>query len=196
MNVKKEGMYALIGIIGLYILVIVLFLSSTSLEYFEYNFFIRFFALTGFYFLAISVLLTPFVREVYQVFGKPFQSIHHSFGALGLAGATIHPLVYAVQVSDISVFVPDFSGWTVFWELAGRPAFFIIYIALIGAFFRRNIGKYWRSLHSLMYLALVFIFVHGYLIGTDFDNLGVMIIFTGLFAASMVAPFYKRYNQK
>jgi len=194
--VKKEGMYALIGIIGLYILVMVLFLSSSSLEYFGHNFFVRLFALTGFYFLSVSVLLTPFVREIYQIFGKPFQFLHHIFGALGLAGATIHPVVFAVEVSNISVFIPDLSGWTIFWELAGRPAFFIIYIAVISAFFRRKVGKHWRSLHSLMYLALVFIFFHGYLIGTDFENLGVLVIFTVLFAASMAAPFYKRYREK
>ncbi len=193
---KKEAKYALRGIIGLYILVIVLFLSSPDLEFFDLNFFVRFFALTGFYFLAISVLLTPFVREVYQIFGKPFQSLHHIFGALGLAGATIHPVVFAIQVSDISVFLPDVSGWTVFWELAGRPAFFVIYIAVLGAFLRRKIKEYWRSVHSLMYLALVFIFFHGYLIGTDFKNLGILIIFTLLFAACMAAPFYKRYREK
>jgi len=194
--VKKEAKYALSGIIGLYILVIVLFLSSPDLEFFDLNFFVRFFALTGFYFLAISVLLTPFVREVYQIFGKPFQSLHHIFGALGLAGATIHPVVFAIQVSDISVFLPDVSGWRVFWELAGRPAFFVIYIAVLGAFLRRKIEEYWRSVHSLMYLALVFIFFHGYLIGTDFKNLGILIIFTLLFIASMAAPFYKRYRQR
>ena len=193
---KKEAKYALSGIIGLYILVIVLFLSSLDLEFFDLNFFVRFFALTGFYFLAISVLLTPFVREVYQIFGKPFQSLHHIFGALGLAGATIHPVVFAIQVSDISVFLPDVSGWRVFWELAGRPAFFVIYIAVLGAFLRRKIEEYWRSVHSLMYLALVFIFFHGYLIGTDFKNLGILIIFTLLFAACMAAPFYKRYREK
>jgi len=193
---KKEAKYALSGIIGLYILVIVLFLSSPDLEFFDLNFFVRFFALTGFYFLAISVLLTPFVREVYQIFGKPFQSLHHIFGALGLAGATIHPVVFAVEASDISVFVPDVSGWRVFWELAGRPAFFVIYIAVLGAFLRRKIKEYWRSVHSLMYLALVFIFFHGYLIGTDFKNLGILIIFTLLFAACMAAPFYKRYREK
>jgi len=194
--VKKEAMYGLTGILGLYILVVVLFLFSPDLEYFDHNFFVRFFALTGFYFLSISVLLTPFVREIYQMFGKPFQSLHHIFGALGLAGATIHPVVFAVEASDISVFIPDISGWTVFWELAGRPAFFIIYIAVTSAFFRRKLGKHWRSLHSLMYVALVFIFFHGYLIGTDFENLGVLIIFTVLFAASMAAPFYKRYREK
>ncbi|MFW5898405.1 MAG: hypothetical protein ACOCT7_00960 [Candidatus Saliniplasma sp.] len=192
---KKEAKYALAGIIGLYIFVIVLFLSSPSLEYFDLNFFVRFFALTGFYFLAISVLMTPFVREIYQIFGKPFQSLHHIFGALGLAGATMHPVVFAIQLNDISVFVPDISGWVAFWELAGRPAFFVIYIALLGAFLRRKIEDYWRSLHSLMYLAMVFIFFHGYLIGNDFENLGVLIIFTLLFAASMTAPIYKRYRE-
>jgi len=193
---KKEGKYALAGIIGLYILVVVLFLSSPTPEYFDHNFFVRFFALTGFYFLSVSVLLTPFVREIYQLFGKPFQSIHHYFGAIGLAGATLHPVIFAVEESDLSVFVPDFSEWIVFWELAGRPAFFVIYIAVVGAFLRSKMRKYWRSLHSLMYLALIFIFFHGYLIGTDFDNLGVLIIFTVLFIASMIVPFYKRYQTK
>lgn len=191
---KKKGYYGLGAIIGLYIVVVVLFLASPSPEYFDYNFFVRFFALTGFYFLCVSVIMTPFVREIYQIFGKPFQSFHHIFGAVGLAGATLHPVIFAIEVSDISVFLPDFSEWIVFWELAGRPAFFVIYIAVIAALLRRKMQKYWRGLHSLMYLAIIFIFFHGYLIGSDFENIGVLIIFTVLFVASMIAPIYKRYR--
>ncbi|MEF8831958.1 MAG: hypothetical protein V5A66_00390, partial [Candidatus Thermoplasmatota archaeon] len=87
-GISRKGYYALGGIIGLYIVILVLFLTTSSLDYF--NFFIRFFALTGFYMLAIAALLTPFMKQIYQEFGRSFQDIHHIFASIGLVSATLH----------------------------------------------------------------------------------------------------------
>jgi len=189
-DITRKGYYALGAIIALYIVILVLFLMvSISLDY---NFFVRFFALTGFYMLAIAALLTPFMRQVYQEFGKSFQDVHHIFAAIGLATATLHPIIFAIEVSDITVFIPDLSSWYAFWSLGGRQALILIYIATIAAFIRGKIPKYWKSIHALMYLVLLFALVHGYLIGTDFENIGIQIIFTALFLASLGALIYKR----
>lgn len=189
-NVTQKGYYGIGAIVGLYIIILAIFLSIPSPN--AYNFFVRFFAITGLYLLAIAVLLTPFMEQIYQEWGMPFQKVHHYFAALGLAAATLHPVIFAIEVSNIAVFVPDLSSLYDFMLLGGRQALIILYIATIAAFVRSKIPKYWKAIHSLMYLMLFFALVHGFMIGTDFANIGIQIIFSVLFIASIVAMIYKR----
>ncbi len=76
-GVTKRGYAALVVILGLYLVVIVLFLTIPSPNI--YNFLVRFFALTGFYAIAIATLMTPFAKDIYKEFGKPFKKIHHDY---------------------------------------------------------------------------------------------------------------------
>ena len=77
---------------------------------------------------------------------------------------------------------------------AGRPAFIILYIALFAAVLRTKTPKYWRPFHALMYVVLLFGIVHANLIGDDFENLGIMIIFNALFLMSIASFALKRYR--
>jgi DMSO/TMAO reductase YedYZ heme-binding membrane subunit len=79
-------------------------------------------------------------------------------------------------------------------ELAGSPAFIILYIALFAAVLRTKVPKYWRAFHALMYVVLLFGIVHANLIGDDFENLGVIIIFNALFLAPLASFAFKRYR--
>lgn len=142
----------------------------------------------------MATLITPFLKEVTQVFGKPFLRIHHAFSILGIVCITLHPVFNAVQRLSLSVFVPRFDSWETFWRLAGRPAFIILYIALLAAILRAKAPKYWRPFHALMYVALLFGIVHANLIGDDFENLGIMIIFNALFLLSIASFALKRYK--
>jgi hypothetical protein len=45
-----------------------------------------------------------------------------------------------------------------------------------------------------MYIVLLFGIVHANLIGDDFANVGIMIIFDGLFAASIAGFAFKRFR--
>jgi DMSO/TMAO reductase YedYZ heme-binding membrane subunit len=90
--------------------------------------------------------------------------------------------------------VPRFDSWITFWRLAGRPAFIILYIALFAAFLRAKAPKYWRPFHALMYIMLLFGIVHANLIGDDFGNVGIMIIFNALFLASIAGFAIKRFR--
>ena len=78
---------------------------------------------------------------------------------------------------------------------AGRPAFIILYIALFAAVvLRTKTPKYWRPFHALMYVVLLFGIVHANLLGGDFENLGIMIIFNALFLMSIASFALKRYR--
>lgn len=66
-------------------------------------------------------------------------------------------------------------------------ALILVYVAFGAVLLRKKIIAYWRSFHALMYLALFVGVVHANLIGVDFQNLAIKLIFDGLFTAALVA---------
>jgi hypothetical protein len=59
---------------------------------------------------------------------------------------------------------------------------------------RDNALKYWRAFPALMAVVLLFGIIHAKLIGHDFINLAIMIIFNVLFAVSLAGFALKRYR--
>ncbi len=188
---KKKAIYIIVPTVCLYILVLVLFLLTPFGT--AYDFFIRFGALFGFTSMFVATMMTPFAVQLYKIFGKPFVKIHHIYSITGLLLITLHPVVFAISVFDITVFIPDFTSWIDFWRLGGRLALILIYLAVIGALLRKKLTKYWRILHILNYAALFLAYVHGVLIGTDFQNIGILIIFSCMIIVSFGILAFKRY---
>ena len=152
-------------------------------------------ALWGFLALAIAAILTPFLREIMKVFGRPFLAVHHTFAAIGLLLPTLHPVTLAIGALNPAIFIPVFSPWGRFWALAGRPALYLLYIAFAGVLLRKYIPKYWRWVHGLMYVALLFAIVHGNLIGDDFRDPVIWVLFNTLFALVVAAFVLKRWQK-
>jgi len=192
MNIKKNGYYLIVLLVLFFIWIVSLFfltpIKSVS------DFFTRFAVLLGYTCLFLATLTTPFMRQLYQLYGKPFIKIHHYFSITGLILITIHPISFAIEIGNIAVFIPRFDSWLIFWELAGRPALYIIYIAVLAVVLRKHLSqKVWRILHGLNYVALAFGYFHGLLIGSDFKNLGILMTFTIMIILTYVVLFYKRY---
>ncbi len=158
------------------------------------GFLIRLLGLWGLAALAVAAIITPFLKEIKKVFGRSFLGMHHFFSFAGLILITLHPVSAALQAMDLSVFVPVFDSWTDFWIFAGRPALYILYIALIAVLIRRKV-KPWRAIHALMYVVLLFGFVHGTYIGTDFAASPVFVIFSVLFGLAVISFLAKRVQQ-
>jgi predicted ferric reductase len=197
MPLKKTGVFVILGVVLIALVITVLFLPHSLPEISEgeaAHVFTRLFGLYGFLFLGVATLITPFLREVAEAFGKPFLRVHHAFSVLGIVLITLHPVFNAVDRISLGVFVPNFSSWEAFWMFAGRPALILIYVAVAAALLRLKAPKYWRIFHALMYVALLFGIVHANLIGEDFENIGIMLIFDTLFIASMVSFAFKRYK--
>lgn len=190
MPFKKEAICIIVATISLYILILILIF----LEPIEHglNFIIRFAALMGFTSMFIATIMTPFMVQLYKIFGKPFIKIHHLYSITGLILITLHPVAFAISKLDIAIFVPVFYPWYDFWSLGGRVALILIYIAVLGVLLRKKI-KNWRILHVLNYIALFLAYVHGVLIGTDFKTLGILIIFTVMLVLSFGVLIFKRY---
>jgi predicted ferric reductase len=193
MALKRKGAFVLLGIIALAVIIALLVLPE-AVEEEPVHVLVRLFGLYGFLFLSVATLMTPFLKEVAQTFGKPFLKVHHAFSILGIVFITLHPIFNAIERLSLSVFVPRFDSWERFWMFAGRPAFIILYIALAAAILRTKAPKYWRSFHALMYVVLLFGIVHANLIGDDFENVGIMVVFNVLFLMSIASFALKIYR--
>lgn len=197
MPLKKTGFLILLAVALLAIGIAILFLPSafnnSSTPRVDVVL-IRFLGLYGFLLLSIAALMSPFLVEITRAFGRPFIRIHHAFAAIGILLITLHPIFNALQTLTLAVFIPIFSSWLSFWIYAGRPALYLFYIGIGAALLRMKTPKYWRIFHALIYVVLFFGIVHANLLGEDFTNIGIQIIFDALFSASIVGLAYKRYR--
>ena len=192
MVLKRKGALLLVGIISLTILVgLLIFPGFTDSPLYQL---IGFLALYGYLFLGLTTLTAPFLKEIVQAFGKPFLKIHHTFAIFGVVFITLHPIAYAIQSLSFSVFIPNFDSWTIFWTFAGKPAFFVFYVAFFAAVLRKEALTHWKPFHALMYIVLFLGIIHANLMGSNFQNIIIAAIFDALFAASMVGLALKRYQ--
>jgi sulfoxide reductase heme-binding subunit YedZ len=193
MTLPRAGMLAAAVILALYAIVAAVVLTTPHED--PFRVIARLLALWGFLSLGIAVILTPFLREIMKVFGKPFLQVHHTFAAVGLLLPTLHPVTLAIASMNPALFIPVVSSWERFWLNAGRPALYLLYIAFAAVLLRKYIPKYWRWVHGLMYVVLLFAVVHGNLIGTDFENPVIWVLFNTLFALAVAAFFLKRWQR-
>ena len=131
---------------------------------------IRATALLGYQAVFLAIFSSAYVRQMVRTFGRPFVQVHHVVSVAGLVLITLHPVAAAVRASSLSVFLPRFDSLLVFLQLGGRPAWYLLVIASLTAAFRRSIGRLWRTIHMLNYVAFLLGTVHALMIGTDFQH--------------------------
>jgi DMSO/TMAO reductase YedYZ heme-binding membrane subunit len=157
---------------------------------------VRLLALNGYLALAITASMSPFLREIRAVFGRPFLAVHHTLAAFGLAAILLHPLSYALMAGNLAVLLPSTWTWGEFWTYAGRPALVLIFIALIAVSLRKRYPAHWRPFHMLMYAALALGLVHALLRGTDTTGPVVRAVLGGAFALVMGDFVLKRRQRQ
>ena len=187
-NIWRTILYSLI--IVLYLIPLILIFNSGYDSFFQLL--RRVAGLTGIVSLFIAILLSLLVRQSRRIFGIAYLRIHHFFSIAGLLLISLHPAIIAIDFGTTRILIPDLSSWDSFLTNAGRSALYIIYIAAIAAIMRRNIAKYWRFLHALVYLAFVLGAVHGMRQGSDLSNPIISILFSTMIATITVIFFYKR----
>jgi DMSO/TMAO reductase YedYZ heme-binding membrane subunit len=129
---------------------------------------IRAAAMLGYLAVFVTAVTSAYMRELFQLLGRPFIRVHHVYSVAGLGLITLHPLAAALRSSSLLVFLPDFSSFYQFFSLGGRPAWYFIVAASLAALYRAAIGQRWRLIHYLNYVAFLLATVHAVLIGTDF----------------------------
>ncbi|WP_407356135.1 ferric reductase-like transmembrane domain-containing protein [Methanolobus sp. WCC5] len=159
--------------------------------------------LFAYFFIFLAILSSEYMRQMKNVFGKGFIAVHHILARIGILLMLVHPVAFAIERRSISVFVPVFHPFTDFLELAGRPAFYLILIAVFAALYRKRISGGWKKIHYLIYPAFLLTFAHAWLIGTDLNSgsmqfLWIVMALTvaGIFLHKRVALYRKSKHKK
>ncbi|MGV9203324.1 MAG: hypothetical protein ACOC44_04800, partial [Promethearchaeia archaeon] len=177
----KKNLQMWIIVIALLILyavsTLIVLLNPSRSELFT---FLRLCGVLGLLSLGLAVIIVPFAAQLYQIFGKTFLKIHHLFAVLGVVLLTLHPVALFILTLNPLIFLPAFDSFISFWNLAGRPALILIYIGVLAALLRNYLKNSWKKFHALLYIAYIFGLIHGILIGTDFKNPFILILFSTL----------------
>lgn len=152
---------------------------------------IRATALLGYLAIFVAVVSSAYMRELFQLLGRPFIRVHHILSVTGLILVTLHPLAVALRSSRLSVFIPDVSSLDAFLRLGGRPAWYLLGIAVLAAVLRTRFKQSWRTVHYMNYVAFLLATVHAILIGTDFIS-PVMKVLAAAMALFAVGVFVRK----
>lgn len=152
-------------------------------------------ALLGYQFIFMSIISSAYVIPLVRRFGRPFVQMHHVLSIAGLVLVTVHPVAVALDAGSPDVFLPKFDSLRVFMELGGRPAWYLIMLAMLVAVWRSQVGSSWRPVHMLNYVAFLLVTIHGNLIGTNFQNPVVRVVSSAM-AVAVVAVFVRQRIRK
>lgn len=155
------------------------------------NFFIRGAAALGYLAVFAAIVSSAYLQQLVRFFGRPFIKVHHILAVTGLVLLLLHPVGVAIDSRDPRVFLPRFDSWTVFLQLGGRPAWYLIGVAALAALWRKRLGDKWRAIHWLNYLAFWLATAHAILLGTNFQYTVVRAVAI-LLALAVVAIFVRK----
>jgi len=127
-------------------------------------------ALLGYLAIFLAIISSGAMRQLVRFFGRPFVRVHHILSVSGLILITLHPLSVAWSSASLRVFLPRFGSWLAFLQLGGPPAWYLLHIGSLAAVQRQSIGRNWRTVHLLNYVAFLLGTIHATLIGTDFQS--------------------------
>jgi methionine sulfoxide reductase heme-binding subunit len=182
---KNTWVLILSGVLALGLVVGIVSLDSIGAPI---NGVIRVGALLGYLMVFLAALSSNYMRELTRYFGRAFVKVHHVASVTALIALAIHATGVAWRSGTPATFLPDFSSVRLFFALGGRPAFWLIAITSLTALLRAGIGKSWKTIHWLNYVAFLLGTVHAWLIGPNFQHPGVRIV-SGVMAATLIVVF-------
>lgn len=190
---KRWQLIFLVTFIAAIIAYILLQAIDTPLEMID-----RAAGLFAYYFIFLAILSSEYMKQMKKVFGQGFIRIHHHLARLGISLMLLHPIAFAFEKQSISVFIPVFYPFMEFLELAGRPALYLVIIAVAVGVYRKHFIRKWKKIHYLNYPAFLLIFIHSWLIGTDLNS-GIMqllwvcmaLVISAIFVHKHIIPLRK-----
>jgi len=190
-DAKKARNTRVLVLVGLAAVSITIGLEALTAQGSPLSLAIRGMALMGYQFVFLSIVSSAYMVELVRFFGRPFIKVHHVLSVSGLAFITLHPLLVALRAGSMSVFLPAFDSLERFLMLGGRPAWYLIAIAVCAALLRQRIGG-WRSVHFLNYVAFALATAHANLLGANFQSLAPRVVSWAMLAAVLAVFVHKR----
>ncbi len=145
------------------------------------------FGYLAFTFLSLALIVTP-IRTIWPRF-ELNSSLYMARRAIGVSAFVFAVFHYITQLSvnfnnDVPALFSLMFSAAGTWLLVGYIALVILFILFATSFdfAVKKLGNHWFTLHKLVYLAYLFIFLHAYRIGVDFAN-GMLNAYSGSFIA-------------
>ena len=133
-------------------------------------------ALLGYLLVFATSMSSLYMRQLTQFFGRSFIKIHHTIAVAGLLMLVVHASFNAWYSETLSVFIPRFESLRDFLVHGGRAALLLLGLGALAALLRTRLGKNWRIIHWLNYLAFFIATFHAFSLGTDFRYIIVRIV--------------------
>lgn len=172
---------ALGGLLALILVAIVIALRPIGTPI---SLFTRAAALLGYLSIFATIVSSAYLIQIVKFFGRPFIKVHHIVAVAGLVLITLHPT--GVLITRASLGIPFFS---LSRSILGGPiAWVLVAAAVVVALLRNKIGRNWRPIHYLNYLAFWLATLHGNSIGTDLQSI-VLRVISIVMAIAVVAVF-------
>jgi sulfoxide reductase heme-binding subunit YedZ len=187
----EKGRVAYLGVFVLVFAMVAVFLQFLQPGTPPIYWVIRIAALMGYFCVFGAIVTSAYMRQMVRWFGRPFLKVHHTLSVTGLILTTIHPLAVAWQALSLRVFIPAVDSWYGFFAFGGRAAWYLLGIGALVAVLRGAVGKNWRLLHYLNYLAFWLATVHGILIGANVQNWVMRLVF-GAMASGVLGVFVQK----
>jgi predicted ferric reductase len=156
---------------------------------------IRVAAVSGYLTIFVAALSSSHMRELTRFLGRAFVKVHHVASITALVALLVHAATVAWRGGSVSVVVPLLSSARAFFSQSGRPALWLILIAAAVALLRRKIGKQWKTIHRLNYLAFLLGTIHAQMLGLNFQHLAVRIVSAAMAAGVVVVFVLKRQTE-
>jgi DMSO/TMAO reductase YedYZ heme-binding membrane subunit len=144
----------------------------------------------------LSILSSAYIRWLVGVFGRPFIKVHHLLSIAGLVLVALHPVGVMLDGGSASVLLPRFDSLLAFLQWGGPPALYLMGIAALTAALRRLIGKSWRTIHFLSYVAFLLATFHATMLGTEFTGGGAQSVIARIVAILMAVAVAATFIQK
>jgi DMSO/TMAO reductase YedYZ heme-binding membrane subunit len=153
-------------------------------------------ALLGYLTVFLSILSSAYIRWLVGFFGRPFIKVHHVLSVTGLVLIALHPVGAMLDWGSARVFLPKFDSLLEFLRWGGPPAWYLIGVASLTAALRRLVGKRWRTIHVLSYVAFLLATFHATMLGTEFTGGGAQSVIARVVAILMAVAVATTFIQK
>jgi DMSO/TMAO reductase YedYZ heme-binding membrane subunit len=148
--------------------------------------------LLGYIGLFLAILSHEYMKDMRQLYGKPYLAIHHRLAQISLALTLLHPIMIAWLMSDVSSFVPRVDSFHVLLVNGGRVALYLFILATAAGFLRNRIKSFWKYLHWLNYVAFFLVFAHSWLLGTNVSA-GALSVIWPVMALVVLIVFVRKH---
>jgi hypothetical protein len=114
----------------------------------------------------------------------------------GLIRIALRPVCAMLDWGSASVLLPKFDALLEFLRWGDPPARYLIGVASLTAALRRLIGKRWRTIRVLSYVAFLLATFHATMLGAEFAGGGAQSVISRIVAILMAVAVAATFIQK